>query len=155
MTARLHWYLDPYSPHQLKKQRQSWTPSNKASWIRACLRIRKLSISVSQFILSRTLKAKIHVGGILNSNLSEILSISQISKRLAIFENLSKMYLNLEIISNRKFRVKLNSNGKKEGKDQEMIQSNTTPGPGYQWESDNVTIRHQKRELRGQPFPNR
>ena len=29
MTARLHWYLDPYSPHQLKKQRQSWTPLTK------------------------------------------------------------------------------------------------------------------------------
>ena len=43
---------------------------------------------------------------------------------------------------------------KKEGKDQETIQSSTTPDPGYQWESD-VTIRHHKRELRGQPFPNR
>ena len=42
---------------------------------------------------------------------------------------------------------------KKEGKDQESIQSSTTPGPGYQWESDNVTIRHHKREQRGQPFP--
>ena len=30
---------------------------------------------------------------------------------------------------------------KKEGKDQESIQSSTTPDPGYQWESDNVTIR--------------
>ena len=27
--------------------------------------------------------------------------------------------------------------------------------PGYQWESDNVTIRHHKREPRGQPFPSR
>ena len=44
---------------------------------------------------------------------------------------------------------------KKEGKDQESIQSNTTPDPGYQWESDNVTIRHHKREPRGQPFPSR
>ena len=25
---------------------------------------------------------------------------------------------------------------KKEGKDQELIQSSTTPDPGYQWESD-------------------
>ena len=32
---------------------------------------------------------------------------------------------------------------KKEGKDQELIQSSTTPNPGYQWESDNITIRHQ------------
>ena len=29
---------------------------------------------------------------------------------------------------------------KKEGKDQEAIQSSTTPDPGYQWESYNVTI---------------
>ena len=35
---------------------------------------------------------------------------------------------------------------KKEGKDQESIQSSTTPDPGYQWESDKVTIRHHKRE---------
>ena len=33
---------------------------------------------------------------------------------------------------------------KKEAKDQESIQSSTTPDPGYQWESDNVTIRHHK-----------
>ena len=33
---------------------------------------------------------------------------------------------------------------KKEGKDQESIQSSTTPVPGYQWESDNFTIRHHK-----------
>ena len=31
---------------------------------------------------------------------------------------------------------------KKEGKDQESIHSSTTPDPGYQWESDNVTNRH-------------
>ena len=28
---------------------------------------------------------------------------------------------------------------KKEGKDQELIRSSTTPDPGYQWESENVT----------------
>ena len=39
---------------------------------------------------------------------------------------------------------------KKEGKDQESIQSSTTLDSGYQWESDNVTI-----EPRGQPFPSR
>ena len=44
---------------------------------------------------------------------------------------------------------------KKEGKDLELIQSSTTPDTGYQWESDNVTIRHHKREPRGQPFPSR
>ena len=42
---------------------------------------------------------------------------------------------------------------KKEGKDQESIQSSTTPDQGYQWESDNVTVRHYKREPIGQPFP--
>ena len=44
---------------------------------------------------------------------------------------------------------------KKLGKDQESIQSSTRPDPGYQWESNNVTIRHHKREPRGQPFPSR
>ena len=44
---------------------------------------------------------------------------------------------------------------KKDGKYQHSIQSNTTPDPGYQWESDNFTIRHHKREPRGQPFPHR
>ena len=42
----------------------------------------------------------------------------------------------------------------KEGNDQELTQSSTTPDPGYQWEIYNVTIRHHKRELRGQPFTN-
>ena len=44
---------------------------------------------------------------------------------------------------------------KKEGKDKESIQSSSTPDPGYQLESDNVTIRHHKREPRGQHFPSR
>ena len=44
----------------------------------------------------------------------------------------------------------------KEGyKDQELLQSSTTPDPGYQWESDKLTVRHHKREPRGQPFPSR
>ena len=42
---------------------------------------------------------------------------------------------------------------KKEGKDQESIQSSTIPDPEYQWESDNVTNTHHKREPRGRPFP--
>ena len=33
------------------------------------------------------------------------------------------------------------------------IQSSTTPDQGYQWESDNFTIGHHKREPRGQSFP--
>ena len=40
-------------------------------------------------------------------------------------------------------------------KDQESIQSSTTPDTGYQWESDKLTVRNHKREPRGQPFPNR
>ena len=39
----------------------------------------------------------------------------------------------------------------KKDKDKESIQSSTTPDPGYQWESDNFTIRHHKREPRGHP----
>ena len=31
----------------------------------------------------------------------------------------------------------------------------TTPDPGYQWESNKLTARHQIREPRGQPFPSR
>ena len=31
--------------------------------------------------------------------------------------------------------------------------SSTTPNPGYQWESNKLTVRHHKREPRGQPFP--
>ena len=41
----------------------------------------------------------------------------------------------------------------KEGKEQKSIQSSTKPDPGYQVESDNVTIRHRKREPRSQSFP--
>ena len=43
----------------------------------------------------------------------------------------------------------------KEGKDQELIQSSATPDPGYQWESNKLTITYHKREPRGQPFPSR
>ena len=42
-----------------------------------------------------------------------------------------------------------NNESKKAGKDQGSIQSSTTPDPAYQWESDNDTIRHHKREPRG------
>ena len=38
----------------------------------------------------------------------------------------------------------------KDGKDQESIQSSTTPDPGYQWESNKLTVRHHRRELRSQ-----
>ena len=39
---------------------------------------------------------------------------------------------------------------RKDGKDQESIQSRTTPDPGYQWESNELLVRHHKREPRGQ-----
>ena len=29
----------------------------------------------------------------------------------------------------------------------------TTPDPGYQWESNKLTVRHHKRQPRGQPLP--
>ena len=41
---------------------------------------------------------------------------------------------------------------KKEGKDQESIQSSTTPDPGYQWESDNVTINITNESQEVSPF---
>ena len=41
-------------------------------------------------------------------------------------------------------RYSTQDQSKKEGKDQESIQSSTTPDPGYRWESDNFTIRHYK-----------
>ena len=42
---------------------------------------------------------------------------------------------------------------KKEGKDQESIQSSTTPDPGYQWESDitRLDIINESQEI--SPFP--
>ena len=39
---------------------------------------------------------------------------------------------------------------KKDDKDQESIQSSTVPDPGYQWESNKLTVRHHRRELRSQ-----
>ena len=44
---------------------------------------------------------------------------------------------------------------KKEGKDQQSIQSSTAPDPRYQWESNKLTIRHHTREPRGHPFSSR
>ena len=56
-------------------------------------------------------------------------------------------------MKNKEILIPCSEQSKKEGKDQESIQSSTTPDPGYQWESDNFTIRHHKREPRGQSFP--
>ena len=39
--------------------------------------------------------------------------------------------------------------------DLESRESSTTPDPGYQWESDKLTVRHHKREPKGQTFPKR
>ena len=41
--------------------------------------------------------------------------------------------------------AEMSRNRKKESIDQASIQSSTTPNPGYQWVSDNFTIRHQTR----------
>ena len=38
----------------------------------------------------------------------------------------------------------ISAQSKKEGKDQESIQSSSTLDPGYQWESNKLTIRHHK-----------
>ena len=39
---------------------------------------------------------------------------------------------------------------KKDGKDKESIQLSITPDPGYQRESNKLTVRHHRRELRSQ-----
>ena len=44
---------------------------------------------------------------------------------------------------------------KKGGKDQESIQSSTTPYPGYHMGKCQNKIKHHKQEPRGQPFPSR
>ena len=43
------------------------------------------------------------------------------------------------VISLMNFTVTKTVQNKKESKDQESIQSSTTPDPGYQWESDHLT----------------
>ena len=42
---------------------------------------------------------------------------------------------------------------KKGGKDQESIQSSTTPDPGYQWESDKLTVDTTNESQEVSPFP--
>ena len=44
---------------------------------------------------------------------------------------------------------------KKDGKDQESIQSSTTSDPGYNMGSDKIAITYHKQEPRGQFFPSR
>ena len=48
-------------------------------------------------------------------------------------------------------RLLLNKS-KKEGKDQELIQSSSTPDPGYQWKSYKLTIRHHNESYEVSPF---
>ena len=43
----------------------------------------------------------------------------------------------------------------KGAKIRKSIQSSTIPDPGYQFESNKLTVRHHKLEPRGQPFPSR
>ena len=45
--------------------------------------------------------------------------------------------------------INIRYKSKNEGKDKELIQSSTTPDPGYKWESDKFLIRHHKREPKG------
>ena len=50
----------------------------------------------------------------------------------------------VEILNDQFVSAYHRSQSKKQGKDQESIQSSTTPDSGYQWESDNVTIHPKK-----------
>ena len=59
------------------------------------------------------------------------------------------------ILSSHKRRPKVGFQSKCGRKDQESIQLSTTPDPGYQWESDKLTVIHHKREPRGQFIPSR
>ena len=59
----------------------------------------------------------------------------------------------LEYLVEKKRTKIVQMHSKKEGKIQELIQLSTTPDPGYQWESDNVTIRHHKRPQEASLFP--
>ena len=73
--------------------------------------------------------------------------LTRIGKNLLIKKKNHYDCKNFDIISSNYDNVSDSSQSrksKKEGKDQESIQSSTTPDPGYQWESDNVTIRHHK-----------
>ena len=49
----------------------------------------------------------------------------------------------------------VSTESKMECKDQELIESRTTPDSGYKWERDKLTVIHHKREPRVQPFPSR
>ena len=61
-----------------------------------------------------------------------------------------KIVIKSELIT---LHVIYSKGSKKEDRSQESIQSSTTPDPGYQWESDNVTIRHRKESQDVSPLP--
>ena len=67
----------------------------------------------------------------------------KIRKNRLILRKFSRIYLTYHLFKIRIINIK---QSKKEDKDQESIQSSTTPDPGYQWESNTLTIRHHKRE---------
>ena len=56
-------------------------------------------------------------------------------------KNLNRL-LSLSIEQKLRFILIIEISMLKEGTDQESIQLSTTPHPGYQWESDNFTMRH-------------
>ena len=79
-----------------------------------------------------------------NGDHEELIFLSQPNTTNVLFFLLTTKYLIfIEIISEIIVRLKKIQN-KKECKDQESIQPSTTPDQGYQWESDNFTIRHHK-----------
>ena len=64
-----------------------------------------------------------------SSYLNDILNINTI-----YFDNMVRKIYSVELQLNKANTSDTES--KKDGKDQDLIQSSTTPDPGYQWESD-------------------
>ena len=69
------------------------------------------------------------------------------------------MYLQENIVYEHDRDIKITLNITKVSKGAKISnrynQLSTTFDPGYQWEIDKLTVRHHKREPRGQPFPSR
>ena len=80
---------------------------------------------------------------------------TQITKQKSLNKHrlwtVSKKYMDIK----EQFSHILEVRKKTKVKNQKSIRSSTTPDPGYQYESVNVTIRHHRREPRGPPFPSR
>ena len=64
---------------------------------------------------------------------------------------------NVTNVKNIEKRIRINGYQliKKGDKDQELIQSSSTPDPEYRKGSDKNTMKHHKQEPRGQPFPSK